>query len=1122
MLIDHRGIRVALLGPVLVEGRDGVLAEPPGVLAKALLATLAGADGRAVDRTHGVDGIVDEIWGDEPPRNRKQALQTLVSRLRTTCSEGLVASRPGGYALALAPEATDVGLAHALGRDAAAHARDGDHEAAIGCLDRALVLWRGEPGLDLGAAPAGAALAEATAALRVGLRELRARCLLDAGDAAAAVAELEPLAAAHPLDEHLQHTRLRALAAAGRRTDAIAAFATFRSALRDDLGISPGPALVALHADLLRADATGEASGPPPGSRPSEAARRPDPFERAMPRTRIGVRAAPNPLIGRVDDVRHVEALLAQHRLVTILGTGGLGKTRLAQEVAARSDAPAVVVVELASIRADADVVLALASTLGIREASAAGSRLGELARRPDLRDRIVEKLAERPTLLVVDNCEQVVEGAASWVADLLGAVPGLRVLATSRSPLEIGAERTYRLDPLSATADGDGSGRGRGRPDGAEAGLGPAVELFVERARAARPGAALPRAAIGRLCERLDGLPLAIELAAARIRSMGVEQIEARLGDRFALLAGGDRSAPERQRTLLAVIEWSWALLTPAERLALPRLAWFVDGFTLEAAESVLDDPAAVDVLDGLIAQSLLSVADGSPADAGAGAQAAAAAAPRYRMLETVREFGQSRLGDDEREAVLGAVDRWARDFSEHALTTLRGPGQIAGLARTSAEQDNLVAVLRRAIERRDAATILPVFSCLGYFWTVRSAHSEIIAFSGPVLDATRGFRPTAADATAATLAFTLIGGTNLAVFTSTGLRALARLRAVARLGLPLPPWLEAIGGFILAAPDLALAKERMDAMAESDDPETALLANVLRTQFAENAGEPEAARADGQRAYALATELGDTWAQAMSALLLAELDAQDGDAEGTLRWARRSRTSLLAIGASEDVRQVDWRIATALLTSGRYAEAAERFDALSEADPSFPDGVELSKMTGLGRAELARLDGRLGEAVVLAREVVDGYVDSKIRSSPWFLLTLAGFIAGGARSGWPEADLARWASTLRRQATATMRARPGFVDRPVLGTVAVGWSAWAAGHPPLADRAAELFALAEALRSRQDLPSLARASIEETVVAGVGRAALAAARARVAAMSPDEQTERARALLAEPVPSE
>ena len=231
---------------------------------------------------------------------------------------------------------------------------------------------------------------------------------------------------------------------------------------------------------------------------------------------------------------------------MTVLGAGGLGKTRLAQEVAGRATVPLVVVVELASVRTDDDVVLALASTLGVREASS-NRRIAEGAL--DVRDRILARLEEGPALLVLDNCEHVIDGAARWAADLLASLPSLRIVATSRSPLTIGAEQVFPLEPLASDA------------------AGPAVELFVERATAARPGVDLPLEVIARLCTRLDGLPLAIELAAARVRSMTVEQIESRLENRFALLAGGDRTAPERQRTLRAVIDWSWALLSADER---------------------------------------------------------------------------------------------------------------------------------------------------------------------------------------------------------------------------------------------------------------------------------------------------------------------------------------------------------------------------------------------------------------------------------------------------------------------------------------------------------------------------------------------------------------------------
>ena len=262
---------------------------------------------------------------------------------------------------------------------------------------------------------------------------------------------------------------------------------------------------------------------------------------------RIGLRSAPNALVGREYDLEAVEDLVATSRLTTILGAGGLGKTRLAQEVGNRAvHTPAVIVVELASVRTGEDVELAFASTLGIREARAA--RPADPGAQLDLRSRILGLLSERETLLIVDNCEHIVDAAAAYVQDILDSTTAVRVLATSRAPLTIGAEHVYPLDSLKSSDGGTGT---------ADAGeYGPAVALFVERARAARPGAVLPLDVVARLCDRLDGLPLAIELAAARTRSLSVDEIERRLGNRFTLLTGGERTAPERHRTLLAVIE--------------------------------------------------------------------------------------------------------------------------------------------------------------------------------------------------------------------------------------------------------------------------------------------------------------------------------------------------------------------------------------------------------------------------------------------------------------------------------------------------------------------------------------------------------------------------------------
>ena len=790
---------------------------------------------------------------------------------------------------------------------------------------------------------------------------------------------------------------------------------------------------------------------------------------------------------------------MSGHRLVTILGPGGLGKTRLAQELALRSEAPAVVVVELASVRTGDDVPLALGSALGIRESSAS-QRLAETAvGRRDTRTRIIEQFAERPTLLVLDNCEQIIEGVATWTAELLAAVPSLRVLATSRSPLAIGAEQVYPLPTLATLAGGE-----------ADSEPGPAARLFLERARSARPAASLPLDVVQRLCDRLDGLPLAIELAAARVRSMSVEQIESRLADRFTLLAGGDRSAPERQRTLAAVIEWSWALLTPAERAALPRLAWFVDGFGADAAEAVLGTADAVWVLDGLITQSLLAVADD------------ALGQPRFRMLETVREFGQLRLDADERPEVGAAMARWASEFSRRSLGHVRGPAQLRTFAAIAIEQDNLVGVLRSAIELRDAPTVTSVFAALGYFWTVRSAHTEILGLSEAVLEATRGARPDAEHAEAATLGLILIAATNFAADTPTSVRALARLRAVARLELPVAPWIDAITQFMLAMPDLDLAGSLMASMSDSDDPETALLANILQAQFTENEGETALAADHALRTHRLAEQVGDAWASAVSALMLAELAGQRGATDEALEWATEARAGMVRLEATQDLLQIDWMITSHLISAGRLDEAEERLLVQAADDRVTSDGIPQAMTAELGRVEIARLRGETRPALERVPGVLGQFPHARQRSSPWYQLMLATLVSGGVQSGWPEAGIAEWAELMRRRTVATLRVRgEHLTDRPVLGTVAASWSAWAVRHGSLSDRALETFALAEVLHSRQDLPALRLENIAAVIADHVGADRLATARASASGLSNAERTERARALIAEPVPA-
>ena len=575
-------------------------------------------------------------------------------------------------------------------------------------------------------------------------------------------------------------------------------------------------------------------------------------------------------------------------------------------------------------------------------------------------------------------------------------------------------------------------------------------------------------------------------------------------------MLFRSDRSAPERQRTLAAVIEWSWALLTEDERRALARLSWFADGFGLEAANRVTGAADAVWLLDGLIAQSMLSMTDTS--DPGE---------PRYRMLETVREFGQDRLGERRETAeVSRAMRDWAVEFARDRLDEIEHGGQLNALHSLTIEQDNLVALLRVALDDRDGAAVLGIFAALGYYWTVRSAHSEILSFSEPVLDATRG---TAADAPvpAATLAYLLIAGTNLAVGAPVGVRALARLKRVAARGLPVDPWLAALSRFVLAYPDLSAAIEGLRAMAFDDDPRTALLGSIIQAQYDENAGDPAAARVHAARANQLSRVTHDVWAQAMSSMMLAQLASQSADPQEALRWTGAAREGLELLGAEQDLLQLEWMVSGALLSAGRLDEARLGIDRMVDDDRSTADGLELRAIAQLGLAELARLEGRPDDALAHARRLVADLGIARGPSAPWYLLSLSTLLAG-ASADWPEDEMAGWADSLRRRLTAMFRARPGFTDFPVLGTVATGWGTWAMRQrsPALRERGLELLALGEQLHARQDLPALHLDDRFAEAERRAGIAAVRAARRAAERLTPDARAERARELLATPVP--
>ncbi|MFD8479725.1 ATP-binding protein [Kitasatospora sp. NPDC059673] len=672
----HYGI----LGTTTAHHDDGTPIALGGARLRALLAALALRQGRPVP----AELLADEVWAQEPPQDAAAALQTLVGRLRRTVGRAEIGSGPAGYWLT-GPH-TDVAEFQRLAADGVRALADGDPAAAADRLTAALALWRGPALADLPDRTAPAARLEAQ---REDARRHRLTAQLALGRAAEVTAELAELCRDHPLDEQLQALQLRALRAAGRTAEALSRYEEIRRTLADRLGTDPGPELRALHRELLTI--TPE---PPRVPAPPVAA------------TTGNLRPGRTSFVGREGELATVAGALTAGRLTTLTGPGGSGKTRLSVEAGRREQDTAnwpggVWQVELAPLDDPAAVPDAVAAALGLRETVLhTGGTVAEVIEggRKDPVRRVVDHLGRRRILLLLDNCEHLVQAAADLADRLLADCPGVTVLATSREPLGVPGETVLPVEPL---------------PDPA------ALRLLAERGAAARPGFRTDEdpEACAELCRRLDGLPLAIELAAARLRGLTPRQLADRLDSRFALLTAGSRTLLPRQQTLRAVVDWSWDLLGPREHAVLRRLSVFAGGCTLEAAEAVLAD---TEVPRTEVADLLLSLVDKSLLVAGLGEQ------PRYWMLETIHEYAAERLAE---AAETGAADRHTRHYRELARTTalrLRGPGQLDELARLDREQENIRAALRRAVDAEQEQEALVLALSMAGYWALRDYRTE------------------------------------------------------------------------------------------------------------------------------------------------------------------------------------------------------------------------------------------------------------------------------------------------------------------------------------------------------------------------------------------------------------
>ncbi|MEV6719142.1 BTAD domain-containing putative transcriptional regulator [Lentzea sp. NPDC051208] len=669
-------MQIGILGPFEVRADDGTLAEVPGARLRALLIALALQPGRVVPKA----ALVDWIWGENPPADAANALQRLVSRLRKALPDPLVEGMTDGYRLAVDPDAVDAVRFERLG----ARARADEGSLRVQRLRDALDLWRGPALQDVGLQESAAFDAAVTRleGLRLAAVEDRFDAEINLGRGAELVAELTDLVAANPVREKLVAALMRALVAAGRTSEALHAYQRTREALADELGVDPSPELSALHVALLRGEVGRGEVG------------------RGEENRKTNLRAELTSYIGKDADVTAVRELVAGHRLTTLIGPGGSGKTRLATETARTllGDLPdGVWLVELAPAGPGSDVAQPALAALSLRDAL-----LGEATSAEPL-ERLISAIREREALLVLDNCEHVIESAATFAHRLLGECRRLRILATSREPLGITGEALWSVGPLDLPA---------------------AVQLLRERAAAVRTDLVVDAGTVAtmtRVCRALDGMPLAIELAAARLRTMSVDQLAARLDDRFRLLTGGSRTALPRHRTLRAMVDWSWELLTNAERVVLRRLAVFAGGASLEAAErvcvgggqSAVEEHEVLDLLTSLAEKSLLVVSDDG--------------APRYRMLGTIREYAAHRLaeaGESEpaRQAHLACFTELAETAAPHLLRA----EQLTWLATLNAEHDNISAAMRGALAAGEAHAAMRLAAAAGWYWWLVGHKSE------------------------------------------------------------------------------------------------------------------------------------------------------------------------------------------------------------------------------------------------------------------------------------------------------------------------------------------------------------------------------------------------------------
>lgn len=859
-----------VLGPVEVVA-DGAPVELPAMQRRLLAALVTGAG-----RVRSLDELADSLWGGEPPPSARKLMQLYVSRLRRVLPEPLrIVTSSGGYLLVAEQRHIDSCRFESLLADSVAARRAADHVGARALATRALALWRGRAFGDLAYDVALRDEAEHLEELRLVANEERYRAELALGRHAELVTEIVAHAEASPLREPAQELAILALYRCGRQSDALDRYAEARRRL-DELGLEPGRGLRALQQQILRHDPALELETPDSGALP------PLP----VPATS---------LVGREREVRQLVELLGRDdaRLVVLTGAGGSGKTRLALE-AARHAAPAfangAAFVALAPLRDPGLVAQTILASLG-----------APLVSGGDAVDAVAHTIGARELLLVVDNAEHLREAAALYT-ELIARSPRLTVLVTSRAVLHVTGERVFPVAPLSDDE---------------------AVELFVERARLLDPSFARSSENehdLREICRRVDCLPLAVELAAARIRTLPTGVLRERLAERLPVLTGGPRDLPARQQTLRATIDWSYDALGEDERRLLTRLSVFPAGATLDAAAAVCvdgDNGRAVDLVERLLDTSLLAVQDDH-------------VERRYRMLETVREYAAGRLSAEDAAETATRHATWCLAFAESAEEHLTGADQSRWFGALEAEHDNLRAALDHLGGNGDRSLRLRLTVALSRFWYVR----------GYLAEARRRIEEALADADDEPIALVR------RVLTAGGAIALLQ------------------GDYAAA---VTFSERALEAARETGDP--LLVANALSNlgAIALAAGDHGRAAAALEEAVPLARDVGDARILALAVNNLGDLALTTGDHARARTLLEESHALLVARGDTANIARSHFNLGAAALMLDEHETAERHFhEGLDLADETGDQEDLAWCLEGLAAVAVRRSDGERASVLV------------------------------------------------------------------------------------------------------------------------------------------------------------